>query len=61
LGIEEVVAGGRERVSENIIAYFAQKVCWKVCFFKKKRQIRQECTVGANGNIGKNDNFLVDD
>jgi len=31
------IAGCRERVSENTIAYFAQKVCWKVvCFIDVK-------------------------
>jgi len=35
------VLGGRERVSENTIAYFAQKASFLSCFFpKKERKIR---------------------
>ena len=37
---------GRDRVLENTIAYFGQKVCWKVIFFKKKEKAHN---VGVNG------------
>ena len=43
------VAGGRERVSENTIAYFAQKVLTKRLFSKKERKI--EGVKGENVNI----------
>ena len=44
-----MVEGGRRRVSENTMTYFAQKVCWKVVGFKKKRKIRQEYCIAIGG------------
>jgi len=42
------VAGGHGRVSENTIAYFAQKVYWKViCFQEKEKNLPKN--VGVNG------------
>jgi len=41
--------GVRGRVSENIIAYFGQKVCWKVIYFKKRKREKTAKNVGVTG------------